>query len=89
MPWNNNYQHFYPDNGLGLDNIENSNDHNTGTFQTFSKSTAVSPGAFTFTKLLPDTEYEVKIRAKNAYGWSNEAPAFVFKTSYKGKLIVN
>ena len=40
----------------------------------------------TFNDLSPDTEYEVKIQARNSYGWSDNEPVFVFKTSHRGKL---
>ena len=39
---------------------------------------------FPFDGLAPDTEYEVKIQAKNSYGWSDNEPDFVFKTSHRG-----
>ena len=42
-------------------------------------------GVYVFHQLTPDTEYEVKIRARNRYGWSNEEGTFLFRTSYTGK----
>ena len=56
-----------------------------GTFRSGSHNGPVAEGTFSFGLLLPNTEYEVKIRAKNKYGWSEEEPFFVFKTSRLGK----
>ena len=51
-----------------------------------SNSRSISEGTYSFIHLKPDTEYEVKIRAKNYYGWSEDEPAVVFKTSNKGSM---
>ena len=45
----------------------------------------VAEGSYIFNNLTRNTEYEVKIRAKNRFGWSENEPSFVFKTSYNGK----
>ena len=58
-----------------------------GTFRSGSHNGPVAEGTFSFGLLLPNTEYEVKIRAKNKYGWSEEEPFFVFKTSRLGKYL--
>ena len=56
-----------------------------GKFRSGSQNGPVAEGTFSFGLLSPNTEYEVKIRAKNKYGWSEEEPSFVFKTSRLGK----
>ena len=40
---------------------------------------------YVFTNLTRDTEYEVKIRAKNRFGWSENEPSLFFRTSSNGK----
>jgi len=56
---------------------------NGGFHSASSNSRSISEGTYSFIHLKPDTEYEVKIRAKNYYGWSKDEPAVVFKTSNK------
>ena len=82
-PWN--HQHYYPsDSQFSVTAF----DHNTdpGNFHSGpSHSKSISEGTYSFIHLSPNTEYEVKIRAKNSYGWSDDEPAFVFKTSNRGE----
>ena len=59
------------------------NDENT--FHSASRASPQAEGTFSFKFLNPNTEYEVKIRARNKHGWSQEEPVFVFKTSRIGK----
>ena len=74
-PWTGHEHYYSPDSRLSV-----------GGFHTSSNSKSISEGTYSFIHLSPDTEYEVKIRAKNAYGWSEDEPAFVFKTSNKGQF---
>ena len=77
-----NYDNFYNSNqrsSISMPNLDG------GTFRSGSHNGPVAEGTFSFGLLLPNTEYEVKIRAKNKYGWSEEEPFFVFKTSRLGK----
>ena len=57
----------------------------TGGFHSSTSNPSTIEETFTFNDLSPDTEYEVKIQARNSYGWSDNEPAFVFKTSHRGK----
>ena len=41
--------------------------------------------AYELGPLAPDSSYEAKVSAKNAYGWSDQSDVFVFYTQGKGK----
>jgi hypothetical protein len=43
---------------------------------------------YVFHNLSRNTEYEVKIRAKNKLGWSENEPSLFFRTSNNGKYIL-
>ena len=43
-------------------------------------------GHFEFDKLRPNTKYEVRLRAVNKFGLSDEEAVFIFKTSSRGKI---
>ena len=43
---------------------------------------------YVFHNLSRNTEYEVKIRAKNRFGWSENEPSLFFRTSNNGKYIL-
>ena len=60
-------------------NVNGFSNHN-GNF-----NNGVAEGSYVFNSLAPDTEYEVKIRAKNRFGWSENAPSLFFRTSSNGK----
>ena len=49
----------------------------------------VAEGDYVFEDLSPNTEYEVKIRAKNRFGWSQDEGEFVFTTSDRGEKIIS
>ena len=42
-------------------------------------------GNHVFENLEPDTEYEVRVRAKNRFGWTEGDTAFRFRTSLHGE----
>ena len=45
----------------------------------------VAEGVYVFKNLSRNTEYEVKIRAKNRFGWSENEPSLFFRTSNNSK----
>ena len=45
----------------------------------------IATGSYVFHNLSRNTEYEVKIRAKNRFGWSENEPSLFFRTSISGK----
>ena len=57
--------------------------HQIGSF-----NNGIAEGSYVFNNLTRDTEYEVKIRAKNRFGWSENEPSLFFRTSNNGKYIV-
>ena len=69
--WNyENYQgenYYFQKNRIGMTNDEN-------TFHSASRASPQAEGTFSFKFLNPNTEYEVKIRARNKHGWSQEGP---------------
>ena len=40
--------------------------------------------AYELGPLSPDSSYEAKVAAKNAYGWSEQSDVFIFYTQGKG-----
>ena len=42
--------------------------------------------AYELGPLAPDSSYEAKVAAKNAYGWSEQSKVFIFYTQGKGTL---
>lgn len=44
-------------------------------------------GSYLFEPLRPDCEHEVRLRARNKFGWSDEEVSFVFWTSKRGEMI--
>ena len=40
--------------------------------------------AYELGPLAPDSSYEAKVAAKNAYGWSEQSQVFIFYTQGKG-----
>ena len=51
-----------------------------------SFNNGIARGSYVFHNLSRNTEYEVKIRAKNRFGWSENEPSLFFRTSISGKL---
>ena len=45
--------------------------------------------AYELGPLAPDSSYEAKVAAKNAYGWSEQSDIFIFYTQGKGTLHIN
>ena len=43
--------------------------------------------AYELGPLAPDSSYEAKVAAKNAYGWSEQSKVFIFYTQGKGKYL--
>ena len=43
--------------------------------------------AYELGPLAPDSSYEAKVAAKNAYGWSEQSQVFIFYTQGKGTKI--
>ena len=50
-----------------------------------SFNNGIAEGSYVFHNLSRNTEYEVKIRAKNRFGWSENEPSLFFRTSNSGK----
>ena len=50
-----------------------------------SFNNGIATGSYIFYNLSRNTEYEVKIRAKNRFGWSENEPSLFFRTSISGK----
>lgn len=75
--WNDNRDHFNFGDVVG--NLADEETHLSG----FQHQPSTSEDTFRFDNLSPDTEYEVKIKARNSYGWSDNEPHFVFKTSHR------
>ena len=78
--WNDNRDHFNFGDVVG--NLADEETHLSG----FQHQPSTSEDTFRFDNLSPDTEYEVKIKARNSYGWSDNEPHFVFKTSHRGEF---
>lgn len=86
-----NYGNYYPGGSSGSDSYSDTprsissatNTANDGgnKFHSVSRTGPFAEGTWQFTHLIPNSEYEVKIRERNKYGWSLEEPSFVFKTS--------
>ena len=53
-----------------------------------SFNNGIAEGSYLFNNLTRNTEYEVKIRAKNRFGWSEKEPSLEFSTSNHGKYNV-
>ena len=81
--WNDNRDHFNFGDVVGnLADEETHHRHLSG----FQHQPSTLEDTFRFDNLSPDTEYEVKIKARNSYGWSDNEPHFVFKTSHRGEF---
>jgi hypothetical protein len=64
-------------------NNNNNNDNNNNNNRRNNNSKF--SGSYSFSPLLANTEYDIKIKARNKFGWSENEPAFVFKTSNRGQ----
>ena len=84
--WNRNQDHFFGNAGFDIE--EQQQHHFSSGFQHDIQPSTMED-TFPFDGLAPDTEYEVKIQAKNSYGWSDNEPDFVFKTSHRGLYFGN
>ena len=51
----------------------------------FASHTIRYAEAYELGPLAPDSSYEAKVSAKNAYGWSDQSDVFVFYTQGKGE----
>ena len=79
--WNDNRDHFNFGDMVG--NLADEQTHHLSGFH-HNVQPSTLEDTFRFDNLSPDTEYEVKIQARNSYGWSDNEPDFVFKTSHRG-----
>ena len=81
--WNDNRDHFNFGDMVG--NLADEQTHHLSGFH-HNVQPSTLEDTFRFDNLSPDTEYEVKIQARNSYGWSDNEPDFVFKTSHRGEF---
>jgi hypothetical protein len=66
-------------------NNNNDNNNNNNNNNNRRNNNSKFSGSYSFSPLLANTEYDIKIKARNKFGWSENEPAFVFKTSNRGQ----
>ena len=79
-----NDDYYYSDGTLNSNTNGYGHVNRIGSFKN-----GIAKGSYVFRNLSRNTEYEVKIRAKNRFGWSEMAPSIhIFRTSTSGKLML-